>query len=242
LDSKKINGQARAPYWSGAGVVEGAWLALPAMPVMAMFGAAFGTFAAQKGLSLIEAALMSALMFAGASQFVAAEIWSDPKTVAGVIALVVITATVNMRFVLIGASLHPWLGGLPARQTYPALAVLTEPGWLIAMRYRDEGGADSAILLGSGIALWLVWIAATVAGYLAGALMTDPARYGIDLVMPIFFVVLLVPLWRGPRPAIPWAVAGAIALIVAEFVSGSWYIIAGTIAGSIAGGFIDERT
>jgi predicted branched-subunit amino acid permease len=236
-----INGRVGAPYWSGAGFAEGGRLAVPAMPVMAMFGAAFGTFAAQKGLSLFEAVLMSALMFAGASQFVAAEIWSDPKTIAGIIALVAITATVNMRFVLIGASLHPWLGGLPAWQTYPALAVLTEPGWLIAMRYRAGGGADSAILLGSGVALWLIWIVATVAGYLAGALMTDPARYGIDLVMPIFFIVLLVPLWRGPRPAFPWVVAGVTALLVARLVPGSWYIIAGTVAGSIAGGFVDER-
>lgn len=237
----KLNASTGAPYWSGAGFAEGMRLAVPAMPVMAMFGMAFGTFAAQKGLSLIEAALMSALMFAGASQFVAAEIWSDPKTLAGIIALVAITATVNIRFVLIGATLHPWLGAMPAWQTYPALAVLTEPGWLLAMRYRAEGGADCAILLGSGVALWLIWIAATVVGYLAGGLMTDPERYGIDLVMPIFFIVLLVPLWRGLRPAIPWAVAGAIALLVAKFVPGSWYIIAGTIAGSIAGGFVDER-
>ena len=240
MDNIKFGDQAGTPYWSGAGFTEGVRFALPAMPVMALFGAAFGTFAAQKGLSLIEAALMSALMFAGASQFVAAEIWSDPKTVAGIIALVVITTTVNMRFVLIGAALHPWLGGLPAWQTYPALAVLTEPGWLIAMRYRAAGGADAAILLGSGVALWLVWIASTVAGYLGGALMADPARYGIDLVMPIFFTVLLVPLWRGPRSALPWIVAGATALLVVRLVPGSWYIIAGTVAGSVAGGFIDE--
>lgn len=216
-------------------------LALPAMPVMAMFGAAFGTFAAQKGLSLFEAALMSALMFAGASQFVAAEIWSDPKTIAGIVALVAIVATVNMRFVLLGAALHPWLGRMPAAQTYPALAVLTEPGLLIAMHYRSAGGNDAAILLGSGVALWLVWVAATVTGYLGGTLMADPARYGIDLVMPIFFTVMLVPLWRGPRPAIPWVVAGVTALLVALLVPGSWYIIAGTVAGSVAGGFIDER-
>jgi len=34
--------------------------------------------------------------------------------------LCLVTATVNMRFVLISASLQPWLTGLPARQIYPA--------------------------------------------------------------------------------------------------------------------------
>ena len=230
-----------APYWSVSGFAEGVRLSMPAAPVMALFGVAFGTVAAQKGLTLLVATLMSALTFAGASQFVAAEIWTDPMTVATITTLGLVTAAVNMRFILMTASLRPWLGDLPAWQTYPALSLLTEPGWLIAMRYRSEGGACSLVLLSSGIALWLVWIAATVFGYLLGALVTDPKRFGLDLVMPIFFIVLLVPLWRGPRRAIPWAVAGAIALLAAGLAPGWWYIIAGAIAGSIAAGVLDER-
>lgn len=227
------------PFWSAAGFAEGARLALPAMPVMALFGVAFGAFAAQKGLTLVEAALMSALTFAGASQFVAAETWVHPMTVAGIATLGLVTATVNMRFVLLTASLRPWLGGLPAWQTYPALALLTEPGWLIALRYRAEGGADCASLLGSGVALWLVWIAGTVCGFLLGALVTEPQRYGLDVVMPVFFIVVLVPLWRGPRGAVPWVVAGVVALVAARHLPGSWYIIAGAVAGAITGGIQD---
>ena len=232
---------AAPPFWSATGLAEGTRLAVPAMPVMALFGVAFGAFAAQKGLTLLEATLMSALMFAGASQFVAAEIWAHPVTVAGIATLGLVTATVNMRFVLMSASLRPWLEGLPAWQTYPALALITEPGWLIALRYRSERGADSATLLGSGVALWLIWIAGTVCGFLLGALVTDPQRYGLDLVMPVFFVVVLVPLWRGTRRAVPWAVAGAFAVLAARFLPGSWYIIAGAIAGAVTGGLQNQR-
>ena len=230
-----------APYWSVSGFAEGVRLSMPAVPVMALFGIAFGTVAVQKGLTLLEATFMSTLTFAGASQLVAAEIWTDPMTFATISTLGLVTAAVNMRFVLMAASLRPWLGEFPAWQTYPALSLLTEPGWLIAMRYRAEGGTRSLVLLSSGIALWLVWIAATVFGYLLGALVTDPKRFGLDLVMPIFFIVLLVPLWHGPRRAIPWAVASATALLVAGLVPGWWYIIAGAIAGSVAAGVPDER-
>ena len=139
------------------------------------------------------------------------------------------------------AALRPWLGGLPAWQSYPALFVVTDPGWLIAMRYRSEGGADASILLGGGLALWMIWVASTVPGYLLGALVSDPQRLGLDLVLPCFFMVMLVPMWRGMRRAIPWAVAGATALAVAEMVPGWWFIIAGAIAGSAVGGFLDER-
>ena len=88
------------------------------------------------------------------------------------------------------------------------------------MRYRAAGGTDHSIVLSSGIALWLVWIAATITGYLLGAGAADPRRYALDLVMPVFFTVMLVRLWSGPRKAIAWIVAGGVAFATAEFVSG----------------------
>jgi len=230
-----------ARFLTAAGFAEGVRLSAPAIPVMALFGTAYGAFAVQKGLPLLEATLMSTFMFAGASQFVATEMWAQPMTATLITTLCLITATVNMRFMLMTASLRPWLGGLPARQIYPALALLTEPGWLIAMRYRAAGGTDRTILLSSGIALWLIWIASTVLGYLLGSVVADPRRYALDLVMPVFFTVMLVPLWSGPRKAIAWVVAGAVALAAAELTSGWWYIMAGTVAGTLTAGLTDER-
>jgi len=228
------------PFWSGAGFKLGVRQAVVAMPVMALFGFAFGAFAAHKGLTFVEASLMTALMFAGASQFVATEIWSHPMPVAAILALCIVTGIINMRYLLITGSLRPWLDGLPARQIYPAMAVLTEPGWLIGLRYRAEGGADAGTLAGSGVALWIVWIAGTMTGHLIGSLVADPQRYGLDLIMPVFFTVILVPLWRGARRAVPWAVAGASALVAARWLPGSWYLMVGSVAGAIVAGLQDD--
>ena len=236
-----IENEAGAPpFWSGAGFSLGVKQAVTAMPVMALFGFAFGAFAAHKGLTFFEATLMTALMFAGASQFVATEIWSHPLPSAAILTLCLVTATINMRFLLITASLRPWLGRLPARQTYPAMAVLTEPGWLIALRYRAEGGADAGTLAGSGFALWIIWIAGTMAGHVVGSLVAEPQRYGLDLILPVFFTVILVPLWRGARAAVPGAVAGMAALVAARYLPGSWYLIAGAVTGAITGGLQDD--
>jgi 4-azaleucine resistance transporter AzlC len=235
------NGRFVAPCWSRAGLAQGVRLSVPGIPGMAVFGVAFGAIAAQKGLTLFEATLMSALVFAGASQFVAVEMWTDPMTAAVVVKLGVVTATVNLRFVLMSAALQPWLGGLPAWQTYPALSLMTDPGWLIAACYRADGGMDPAVFLGSGFALWLVWIASTMPGHLLGTFVTEPKRFGLDLVMPCFFVVMLVPLWRGRRKAIPWLVAGVIALVAGELIPGWWFIITGAVAGSVTAGMLDGR-
>jgi 4-azaleucine resistance transporter AzlC len=230
-----------AAFYSWAGLVEGARLAMPVMPGMALFGAAFGALAAQNGLSLLEATLMSTLVYAGASQFVALEMWPEIASYSGIAALGLVTATVNMRFILMTAALRPWFGTLPSWQSYPALFTITDPGWLIAMGYHARGGRDAAILLGGGLAFWLLWVASTVPGYLLGALVDDQKAFGLDVIMPAFFAVMLVPLWRGARRAIPWAIAGGVALLVAALIPGWWFIMAGSVAGGIAGGFVDER-
>jgi predicted branched-subunit amino acid permease len=70
--------------------------------------------------------------------------------------------------------------------------------------------------------------------------MSDPKRFGIDLMLPIFFAAMLVQLWRGPRRAVGWAVAGVVALVMSHLMSGWWFIVIGALAGSIVGGFVDD--
>jgi 4-azaleucine resistance transporter AzlC len=228
-------------YYSWAGFAEGARLVLPVVPGMVLFGMAFGALAAQRGLSLLEATLMSASVYAGASQFVALEMWPEIATLGGIAAIALVTATVNMRFILMAASLRPWLGTLLTGRSYPALFTITDPGWLIAMDYHAKGGRDAGILVGGGLTFWALWWASTIPGYLLGALVNDQKAFGFDVIMPAFFVVMLVPLWRGARRAIPWVIAGGVAVVAAAVLPGWWFIIIGSIAGAIAGGFIDER-
>ena len=231
---------AGKPSWSLAGLRLGALLSLPVLPGMIVFGIAVGATAARKGFSLLDSILMNVLVYGGASQMVAMEVWPERITLASLAALALLTATVNARMLLIGASLRPWLGPLPSWQSYPMLHLSTDPGWLIAMRYRADGGNDAAVFLGSDLLVWTAWLGATTAGYLLGALVADPRRIGLDLVMPIFFAAMLIPLWRGGRRAMAWGVAGAVALATQQLVPGWWFVIAGALAGSIAEGFADE--
>jgi predicted branched-subunit amino acid permease len=228
------------PYWSLSGLRLGALLSLAVLPGMIAFGIAVGATAARKGFSLLDTVLMNVLVYGGASQMVAIEVWPDRITWASLAALALLTATVNARMLLIGASLRPWLGPLPWWQSYPMLHLSTDPGWLIAMRYRAQGGNDAAVFLGGSLLIWAAWMGATTGGYLLGALVADPRRIGLDLVMPIFFAAMLIPLWRGRRRAVAWGVAGAVALATEQLVSGWWFVVTGAVAGSFAEGFADD--
>jgi predicted branched-subunit amino acid permease len=230
-----------APYWSLDGLALGARMVLALLPGMIAFGIAVGSATAAKGFTLVETLLMNLLVYAGMSQMVALEVWPQQMNAGALAGLALIGATVNARLLLLSAGMRPWLGQLPAWQSYPLLQLLTDPGWIVAMRYRSEGGADLSIYLGGALIIFAFWMGATSAGYLLGALVANPRSIGLDLVMPVFFAAMLIPLWRGTTRAIPWVVAGGVALVVYSLVGGWWYVVAGGLAGSIAGGFVDDR-
>ena len=229
------------PRWTLDGFRLGAWTILPLMPGLFAFGMAFGTVAARKGFSLIDAVIMSGTVYAGVAQLIVLESWPERLTLPAIAATAAVTALISSRFLLIGASLRPWLGSQPSAKIYPALFLLTEPNWLMSMRYRANGGSDPAYFLGGGAVIYCIWEASTAAGFWLGSSIGDPRAYGIDLVMPVFFIAMLVAMWRGARAAIGWTVGGVVAVITYSVFGGMWHLIAGALAGSVAGGLIDDR-
>lgn len=226
--------------FSLAGCIKGAVLCIPIVPGVFALGAVFGTVAAQKGLTLLETMLINSLVFAGASQFVAMEVYKAPLTWGTLIAMVGVTAAVNMRMLLIGASLRPWLGALPGYKTYPALSLLTDINWLLSLKEYDKGTRDWGVYLGSGLALWAIWSVSVIPGYFAGSLIADPRAFGLDVVLPAFFAALLVPLWKGKRQTVSWLIAGGVATATWLVLGGYWSIFTGAIAGAMAGAFLDD--
>src|SRR4051794_5249449 len=185
--------RAPAPYWSWPGLAEGARMCGAMVPGTVVFAAAYGTLAAQKGLKLSEAVLMSALVYGGASQLVAMEVWTNPLTLSSIVSLAIVTAVVNARFILMGATFRPWFGALPQWQAYAALNGTVDATWLVAVRYRAEHGSDCSVFVGAGLTLWLGGGASAGPGYLLGAGIAHPQRLGFHLVGAVFFAALFLP-------------------------------------------------
>ncbi len=229
-----------ASQWTLAGFREGAWNMLPLAPGVFVFGLGFGTLAAGKGFSLFETFAMSASVTSGMAQYIVLQTWPDRFTLAAIAGAGLITAMVSSRLFLLSASLRPWFGNLPARRVYPMLFVLTDSNWIVSMTYHAKGGRDPAYFLGGGMMIWSTWVLASAPGYWLGASLGDPHTFGFDLVMPVFFSAMLVPLWRGPRGSIGWMVGGAVALTVDRVFGGYWYVLAGALAGAVVGGLTND--
>ncbi|MDJ0948237.1 MAG: AzlC family ABC transporter permease [Alphaproteobacteria bacterium] len=215
---------AQADFFAGMA------LASPIVVSVLLYGALFGALAAQAGLSPLEVALMSALVFSGAAQFVAVDLWSNPVAI-GTVTLA--TLLVGMRHTLMGAALAPVFSHLSPLRAYGALFFMVDEAWALSVRRSAEGRFSMAFYAGVCAPLYVSWLASTVTGALLGGLVADPTRYGLDVVFTAVFIVLILGLWRGRSDLLPWGVSAAAAVACHALVPGSWYIFVGGVAGIV---------
>jgi len=208
-----------------------------ALSVLA-YGAVFGVLARQTGIDLLNTGLMSALVFAGAAQFVALELWQTPPPIG---AILLTTLAVNLRLILMAASIAHWLKAAGILPTLGSLAFLGDEQWALTVSENKKGNQDRAFLLGCSFTLYISWLSASLIGHRIGSSIGDPAVWGLDFAFTAVFVTLLIGLWHGREDALPWIVAAGVAIIVQVLVNGPWYILAGGLAGSLVGVWQSER-
>lgn len=216
--------------FSAEGIRSGFVRCVPLALGVAGYGIVFGMLARRAGLSVAEAALMSATVLAGAAQLIAVELWATPVPV---VAVLLTTLVVNLRYLLMGAALRPWFGRLSAVEAYGSVFFIADENWALTMRELRSGSRRGAFLLGSGLAIWLFWVTATVFGAVAGDAVGRPSTYGLDFVLTAVFIALAVGLWEGRSNLLPWASAFGVAVVAARYLPGRWYIILGGIVGSL---------
>lgn len=231
----------RLPF-TVSGLLAGFRACVPVALGVAVYGVLFGLLARQKGLTWPEAQSMSLLVFAGASQLIALDLWGPALPVASLVAT---TFIVNLRHVLMGAALAPQLARLSPAQAFGSLFFMTDESWAVALARwagdrRRAAGSDGAFLLGAGLAVYGFWNASTALGHLLVRGLDDPARYGLDFAFTAVFTALLVGLRPRRADLLPLGAAVAAALAVARLCPGKWYILAGAVAGGLAAALLPE--
>jgi branched chain amino acid efflux pump len=220
------------PRFTASGVWRGCVEIAPVAAFVIPFGIAFGVAASAKQVPAEVSLLMSAAIYAGASQFAALDLWVAPLPLA-TLALTVLA--VNARHILLGAVLAPWLLRVPRLRRLAALFFLSDANFAQAMAARERGEMDAGILLGSGLTMWVCWMAGTSVGVAAGSLLGDLSRFGFDAVMVSYFAAIIVGQWKGRADLLPWVAAAVVALAGSYLLPPGWHIIAGALTGGIIG-------
>ena len=213
---------------------EGLRRSLPLALSVAAFGLVWGTLAGQAGLSPAESVLMSALVFAGAAQFVVLPLWNAASALP-LPAIVAATLAVNLRFVLMSATMLPLFQRERPRWPWAKAFLISDENWALASADLARGRGSVGLLLGSGVVIYASWVASCAVGRLAGALIGEPARWGLDFAFTASFLALLTGMWSGRGSVLPWATAAGAALLAQALLPGAWYIVVGGLCGSLVG-------
>ncbi|WP_328734719.1 AzlC family ABC transporter permease [Falsiroseomonas selenitidurans] len=231
---------ARRVVFTRDGVRRGVLRSMPLWVGMLPFGVVIGVLSAAKGLSFAETMLMTTIVFAGAAQLVALELWADP---APILAATIATLVVNIRMAPMGAALAPWLDRLRGWRLWGTLATLVDHSFAMAIAEQRAGGRDAGYLLGVGLGIWISWIACVAAGHLGGGMLQVPPGHPLFFASIAAFLSILVPLWRGARlDLLPWLVAGLVAIAAHRAaLPVPLPLLLGTFAGAGLGAWMELR-
>jgi predicted branched-subunit amino acid permease len=198
-------GMRLAPY--RAGLRAGVGFGLAAV----VLGISFGVLA-EPLMGPVAPVVMSAVVFAGASQFGATAVLAAGGDAFTAIA----TGTMlNARFLPMGVAAAPALIGRPLRRAAEGQAIV-DASWAIAVR--GDGGFDRELMLGATLPQYVAWVGGTVIGVIGGEALGDPGALGLDAVFPAFFVGLLAAELDRPRAVAAALLGGAIALALTPFL------------------------
>lgn len=212
-------------------LLAGAAAGLPRVGGVLVYGIAMGVATSAAGLTLLEASLFSALVNAGAAQFAALQIWPADITL---LTLAITVATMNARYLLLGAALRPLFDGRSPVFSYASLFILYDNNWALAIQEDRNGTRPVAFFLGAGLMLWSLWMVGTITGHMFGQILGDARRYGLDFALLAFFSTLAAIFARNTTDVLPIVAAIAVAIMFFKLDSGPWYIVAGAITGCIA--------
>ena len=198
-------------------------------------GMAYGMLAVNKGLTALQTTAMSIFVFAGSAQLVSIEMIAGGAAVAAIIAM---TFLVNLRHLLLSASLSLHLRELPLYY-YPFLGFLvTDESFAVAMSKIEPQKNKQRYFLGLGFTAYLGWIFSSA----AGAFLTEFINFGsggaLDYVLPAMFVVLLVMQISSRIEIIVALFSALMSLVFALTITGSWNIILATVAAAFLGVYI----
>lgn len=215
-----------------SGVIDSLPITLGYFPV----GLSFGIAAVRAGFNAWEAAFMSAVIYAGASQFLVLALVGGGTPI--LVAAFSIMAT-NLRHVLYGPAVLDKAG--------PQATTKYAWGWAAGLSDGVFGAAIIALnkwkgyfserwMFGLGVGPYLSWVLGTVVGAMLGTSVSAwPAvDAALGFLMPALFLAMLFSMAsRAQMLVIAVTVLVAAPLII--FVSSTVGILAGMVAGALAG-------
>ncbi len=220
-------GSSGRPAW-----VRGVARAMPIVMGYIPIGFAYGVLAQQAGLSLFNTLAMSALVYAGSAQLIAAGLFA---AAAPALSIVATTFVVNLRHMLFSAALSPYLRGWRKWELAAFAYELTDESFALhSVRFAAD--APSKIEVGAlNLTAQLSWILGTWLGAVVGGHIADIRPWALDYTLSAMFIALLVMQIKHRLEVVVALLTGLLAVALARWGVGQWGVILATVTGATIG-------
>jgi 4-azaleucine resistance transporter AzlC len=202
-------------------------------------GIAFGVLASTAGLSVYSATAMSIFVFAGSAQLISVGLIGAG---ASIFAITITVFLVNLRHLLMSASLAPYLKELKTWQQVLFSYQLTDESFAVhSVYFRQVGTPLFTQLFALNLSAQLAWVSGTVIGaWVGGQLTFDTEAYGIDFALPAMFIALLVMQIEKKKHLNIALLAAVLGLCFFLLGFSQLYIIMATIIAATCGALTDK--
>jgi predicted branched-subunit amino acid permease len=188
------------------------------------YGLSFGAISVTSGLNVWQSCALSLLVFTGASQFALVGVIASGGAPMFGAATGLMLGTRNT---LYGLRLAPLLGWTGVRRAAAAQLLIDES---TAMSVTRETSEEARVgFLSTGLAVFVFWNLATLAGALAGNALGDPRTYGLDSAVGGAFLALLWPRLTTTRNRLVAVLGAALAISLVSFTASGVPVLAAAV-------------
>ncbi|WP_054873828.1 AzlC family ABC transporter permease [Oxobacter pfennigii] len=218
------------------GLKEGTSSAIPLVIGFIPIAMTFGILAKATGVTILECFMFSAMVFAGASQFMALNLLAIG---AGMGEIILTTLLLNFRHFLMGASIAARLNDRMKRWIPFIAFTLTDESFSV-LSFK-EGEISKEFILTLQYLSYASWVGGSVLGYMLGEAIPPDIRASMGVGLYAMFAAILVPQAKKNKEAMILAcMSAAINFIFSLFkiFPNGWSIMASICLVSLAGLFI----
>jgi 4-azaleucine resistance transporter AzlC len=216
-------------------IKKGASKGLPIVIGYLPIAIAYGVLAKQAGMTNLELTLMSVLVYAGASQFMAANMLLIGS---GALEIVIATFVLNFRHFVMSLSFMNRIREVGLNWKSPLSLGLTDETFAVSSLHTDEAEKEKGPFFYAALMLvaYATWVIGSLLGGLLGNIIPEALGQSMGIALYAMFIGLLVPSvkkeWRMGCIAV---IAMLGNLLFSQFVNEGWAIVLGTIIGGCSG-------
>lgn len=193
------------------------------LPIAVSFGAVAKISAFDPAASI----LMSATVFAGASQFIAMGMFSKGV---GILQIILATFVVNLRHIVMSFSVLPLTRQLTVPKKLLLFLGITDETFAVVSLSRDPGVRSAWGMAGLILPSYFSWVAGTALGIYLASFMPEEVRASMSVAIYALFIALLLDALLDDRKYF-FVVAMSIAMnmTLVHFMSSGWSLIIATV-------------